>query len=478
MSTSLAHDVLGQVARTSGDVSSLMLNDSALLASLSAAHLAIAFLRRHRAAAGFWSPFVLPSFMMALAPWVWSTPIGLAAGGAVHALWFLASERLAPPARRRVAAARPTPAAGPASARQPVKAAGTPAAARPAAGGFLPLPVLAVLEEATDIRTFRLSRPEGFEFTAGQFLPVRVSVDGRPHVRCYSISSSPETRGYLEISVRRQGLVSALLHATVRAGSTLTVNRPAGQFVYPGGDDRPLALVAGGIGITPLLSMLRHAVSADPARPVTLLYSARDRAALAFLNELRLIAERHPQVRIGITVSGEAAAPSPWRSGRIDAAMIRQYVPHPAHTVFCVCGPSAMMAAVDQTLRAEGVPGDQIRAEAFELAVAAASLHAAPEGQPPAGSAAPEAGEGYRVTFAASGREATASSSRTLLELADEEGVAIAASCRAGVCQACRTRLLEGEADCRSSVLDPDDRAAGFVLPCVTWAQSDCVLEA
>ena len=66
----------------------------------------------------------------------------------------------------------------------------------------------------------------------------------------------------------------------------------------------------------------------------------------------------------------------------------------------------------------------------------------------------------------------------TLLEAAEREGVRIASSCRAGVCQACRTRLAQGDADCRSSVLDPEDRAAGFILPCVSWATSDCVLEA
>ena len=66
----------------------------------------------------------------------------------------------------------------------------------------------------------------------------------------------------------------------------------------------------------------------------------------------------------------------------------------------------------------------------------------------------------------------------TLLESAEAEGVAIVSSCRSGVCQSCRTRLTSGDADCRSDVLDPDDRAAGFVLPCVTWPNGDCVLEA
>lgn len=463
-----------------------VLTDSGLLAAFTVAHLVLAFVRRHRSTgSSAISPFVLPSFAFAAAPWVWGSATGLLVGFVAHAVWFAACEVLAPSTPKPAAAPPPRRAAvTPAASKAGSPAA--PAAPRAGAagggkGGFSSAPVLAVLDEATDIKTFRLARPDGFEFVAGQFLPVKVSVNGKPHVRCYSISSSPDARGYLEISVRRQGLVSTMLHATLRTGSTLAVNRPAGQFVYPAGDDRPLALLAGGIGITPLLSMLRFALSSDPTRPVTLLYSARDRKALAFLNELRVVAERHPQVRIGITLSHDPEAQAPWRAGHIDAAMLRQYVPHPTHTVFCLCGPTPMMAAMEQMLQAEGVPADQIRSEQFATAMAAASLNtaatatpvpaaASPASEPPAGT--------YRLTFATSGREGAAAASQSLLEAAECEGIAISSSCRSGVCQACRTRLVDGDADCRSSVLDPEDRAAGFILPCVTYASSDCVLEA
>jgi ferredoxin-NADP reductase len=346
---------------------------------------------------------------------------------------------------------------------------GTPA-------GFSEASVLAVLDEATDIRTFRLSRPHGFDFTAGQFVPVRVSVDGKPHVRCYSISSSPDARGYLEISVRRQGLVSTTLHATLRTGSRLLIGRPAGHFVYPGGDDRPLALLAGGIGITPLLSMLRYAISSDPSRPIALLYSARNPQAAAFYSELQVIAQRHPQVRIAVTMS-EPSTSAPWRRGHIDAEMVRQYIAHPQHTIFCICGPVPMMAAMQQVLTSEGVPADQIRRENFDTAVAASQINASASTE----SAVPrsqQAAKQHAITFAASARSITASDTHTLLEIAEAEGIVIPSSCRSGVCQACRTRVADGDVDCQSSVLDPDDRAQGFILPCVSWPQSDVVLEA
>ncbi len=197
-----------------------MFIETAIPASLTALHLTMAILRRHRAASrSVVSPFVLPSFLFTLAPWLWATPVGLVAGVAMHAAWCFACELLAPAARApAVRPSAPTPRAPRHQAHRPT--------------GSVTTTVLAVLDEASDVKTFRLARPEGFDFSPGQFLAVRAQIDGKPHVRCYSISSAPHTRGYLEISVRRQGLVSGTLHATVRAGSTLTINRPAGQFAY------------------------------------------------------------------------------------------------------------------------------------------------------------------------------------------------------------------------------------------------------
>lgn len=439
-----------------------MLTDTSAPALVTALHFALAMLRRHRAPDRMlFSPVVLPSFLFVGAPWAWPTPAGIIAGLGIHVAWLFVCEWLAPPKPRVRGVASQ-------SARAPLTAKPAP--------GFAPTTVLAVLDEARDIKTFRLARPDGFDFAPGQFLTVRVMIDGKPHVRCYSISSAPHTRGYLEISVRRQGLVSGALHATVRAGSTLSINRAAGQFVYPAGDARPLALIAGGIGITPLLSMARHAAASDPLRPVTLLYSARGEQDVAFYNELRVLAERHPNIGVVVTLT-QAAAPTALRTGAIDASMIRQYVPAPRDTIFCLCGPLPMIDAMRQHLGQLDVPVSQVRYEQFNTAVAAAMVNtaAASTVAPPASAAAASA---VQVTFESSHVTVSASPSHTLLETAEAQGVPIPSSCRSGVCQSCRTRLKSGHADCRSDVLDADDRASGYVLPCVTWPSDDCVLEA
>jgi ferredoxin len=130
-----------------------------------------------------------------------------------------------------------------------------------------------------------------------------------------------------------------------------------------------------------------------------------------------------------------------------------------------------------EMLAAEGVPADQIRTENFDTAMAAAVINA-PAASRQKAAAGKTAGHQFDITFSASGRTVSASGSLTLLEAAEAEGIPMMFSCRSGVCQACRTRVADGEVDCQSSVLDPEDRAAGFILPCVSWAQSNCVLEA
>jgi ferredoxin-NADP reductase len=335
-------------------------------------------------------------------------------------------------------------------------------------------PVLSVNDETPTIRTFRIARPDGFDFTAGQFLPVRVRAEGREHVRCYSISSSPGSTGYLEISVRRIGLVSGALHATLRPGSMLAIKHPAGAFTYPAGEDRPLVFIAGGVGITPLMSMARHAVATEPMRPATLLYSIRTEEDFAFRDEIRFLDRRHPQFRAFVAVSEGQAGPG-FFPGMLNESLFQTTVPDIAHTTCMVCGPPPMRDAMTGMLLGLGVPRPQIHYEIFEAAKAAAGS------QPEAAEAAPASsrrGATHEARFTQSGTSERVSETQTLLEAAESCGAAIPSLCRAGVCGTCRTRVTEGDIDCASQMLDEQDRREGFVLPCVSRLKSDCVVEA
>jgi ferredoxin-NADP reductase len=438
-----------------------------VLAFVTTIHLALASLRNHRRLnAGPVSSLSVVAALLSALPWLFPSAAGLAAGLCAHALWFVVCERFA--ARPSSSPAdRPSAAA---ASRTPVPATARPRAARPR--GFVQTPVLAIFDEAVDIRTFRFARPDGFDFKAGQFLTVRVRVDGKDVARCYSISSAPTTPGYLEISVKRQGLVSNTLHATLRPGSQVSIHAPAGAFTYPDSDDRPLLLLAGGIGITPVLSMLRHAVTAEPTRPVALLYSARTEEALAFRRDLALVGARHPHVKI-VLASSHAADPYVY-PGRIDESLIRATVPEFANAVAMICGPQPMIDALRALLIQMGMPPAQVRSEVFEAAVAASGGRHAPATAD--GESAVR--QGHRMKCTRAGQAVKIQAGQTLLEAAEAAGVPIDSLCRSGVCGTCRTKVLDGQVECESALLDADDRADGFVLACVSHAHTDCVVEA
>ena len=446
-----------------------------VLAFITTLHLALVVLRAHRGPRGRGASVVVGvSFAFASAPWLLASPTGLAAGFVAHLAWFVACERLLP-AAPSPAAARAVPAAprqGPPTAGI-VETARRPPAKAPT--GFVQATVMAVFDETPDIRTFRIARPEGFEFMPGQFLTVRLRGDGKEHVRCYSISSPPGARGYLEITVKRLGLVSGALHATVRPGSTLAIRPPAGKFVYPANEDRPIVLIAGGVGITPLMCMLRHALDSEPMRPCTLFYSVRKAEDIAFRDEIALLERRFVHFRAFIAVTDGAAGGGCF-PGRITAALVTAMAPDIAHATCLMCGPQPMLEAMTDLLISIGVPRGQISFEIFQAAVAASTAPVGTTASAPCPE--PAADSAHEARFERSRVAARVQGNQTLLDAAEGCGAAIPSLCRAGVCGTCRTRVLRGDVRCDSSVLDDQDRQDGFVLACATRVHSDCAVDA
>lgn len=432
---------------------------SSVLALVTTVHLGLAAVRDHRQHAAFVSSLAIVSMLLAGLPWLFPSMVGLAFGLGVHAAWFTACEALVPKPVRSSSTVKATPAVQ-----------STPKSA--AQKSFAPATVLAVVDETPTIRTIRLARPDGFEFEPGQFLTVRVRVDGHEYARCYSLSSAPEARGYLEVSVRRQGLVSNALHASMRPGSTLSIKGPLGQFKYPSDDDRPLVLLAGGIGITPLVSMLRHMVASAPTRPVTLLYAARSEEDFAFRDELAGLARRHPQFRLHLAVSGGVGGPDLY-AGHIDEALLRATVPDLSHSICFICGPAPMIESMKTLLASAGVPPGQIRHEVFNAAVAVSAE--APPKAPSARSSSRAAA--YEMTCARVGKRVRIGAGQTLLEAAEAADVPVESLCRAGVCGTCRVHVDAGDVTCDSDTLGPEDQEQGFVLACVTTVRSDCTVD-
>ncbi|MGZ4779657.1 MAG: FAD-binding oxidoreductase [Thermoanaerobaculia bacterium] len=406
----------------------------AVLAFITTIHCAIALLRKYRPRER--APLVfVPSILFVASPWYLSSPAWLAIAFASHIAWFIACEKLLPPAR-------------------PAQPSRTPA-------GFVSVPVLGTFVQTPEIHSFRLKRPAGFAFKPGQFLMVRVQVSGKPVVRCYSITSAPSSRGYLEISVRNQGAVSRHLHETLVAGTTIDIRGPSGTFVYPDGN-RPIVLVGGGIGVTPLLSMLRHGVDAQPDRSITLLLSVRTAADVPFAKELDQYSARHPNVRVVIALSGGSHDPR-YLSGRIDRHALEAVLQSVNECEYMLCGPLAMIDAMKSMLESMGVPSSQIHFEKFETAVAGAA-HAAVE-------------EPW-ITLKQSGRKVKTAAGQTILDVCEGAGAPVPSMCRVGVCGTCRLRLVSGDVAGDFDGLDESDRASGYILPCVARPLSDCAVDA
>jgi ferredoxin-NADP reductase len=406
----------------------------------------LAALCSHRQPARRWtSPLALVSVVLAGAPWAFPTLAGVIAGLAVHAVWFAICVRLTPArlsvAVAAVAAPRATPSRPP-DGRKPRDCTGAIwRCFRKAAASDLPP---AVPKAST-------SRPVSSGCACG---PTR-----RGALLLHQLAARRPR--YRETPIRRQGLVSNALHAW-RPGSMLAVNRPAGPFVYPSGDDRPLVLLAGGIGITPLLSMLRHAVR-RATRPVTLIYSAREFASL----RPRRTADT------GQTARRPAAIR---RHSRRGAGLSRRITPAAGGdaeraTISMICGPQAMIDDLTSTLHQLGVPPDQVRLVVGSAVAASAGRPAAPQTSGCRGRRRlPDAGT-------PSARTVPVTRGQTLLDAAEAHGLDIPSLCRAGVCGTCRTRVIEGDVRCDGGVLDDADRESGYVLACVASPRSHCVIE-
>ena len=438
---------------------------SSVLAFVTTIHLGLTALRNHRRQSGAaGTPLVAVSLGFVTTPWLMPSPSGIAVGLLAHALWFAACERLARSGERGEAAVAKGQTEAPPRGSRPARASAF-------TKQFTEVPVLAVVDETPDIRTFRLARPAGLEFQPGQFMTVRLQIDGRDVTRCYSISSAPEATAYMEVSVRRQGLVSGALHASIRPGATLQVMGPLGSFVYPGGDDRPLVLIAGGVGITPIASMIRHALATEPTRPVTLIYSARNDREFAFRDEWQSLAKRHAQFRVFLASSAtEDPAVYP---GRMDRALLDAAAPHLAQSVVCLCGPQPMLESVRMLLGEMGVQPGQVRYELFEAAIAAAAGGAAGEAARRGGSAHGR----HSMTCVASRKVVPIESGQTLLEAAEQADVDLPSLCRAGICGTCRVKVTGGDVQCVSATLDADDQRNGYVLACVSTTDSDCSVQ-
>jgi len=314
-----------------------------------------------------------------------------------------------------------------------------------------PFRVAKLIDESSVIRSFHLEPADGIGITphdAGQHLPIRVTVEGdaKPVIRTYTLSTAPSDNLY-RISVKKQGLVSSHLHEHIAVGDIIEARAPAGSFTIDALERRPAVLLAAGVGITPMLAMLRHIVyeglRTRRIRPTWIFVAARTLAERAFDQEIaELVVQSNGAVRLVRVLSdteGAAAERDYEALGRVDVDLLRQTLPFDGYD-FYMCGPPPFMQGVYDQLRAIGTPDDRIHAEAFGPASLTRST------DKPVIQLPPPAAKPVPVAFMKSGKEARWEPGKgSLLDLAETRGLTPDYSCRSGSCGTCATKILAGK---------------------------------
>jgi len=340
--------------------------------------------------------------------------------------------------------------------------------------------------------SFHLAPVDGMPlppFLPGQFLTFVLAIPqasggaSRSITRCYSVSDAPRPDAY-RITVKRvpppvdrpelpRGVASNHLHDRVREGDLLQVGAPTGRFFVDGDAEGPIVFIAGGIGITPMMSMLARSLEQQPGHVLHLYYGIRHGGEQAFKARLEELAAKHPAFHLNVVYSqprpGDVQGWDYRHAAHVDAALLRRTLPHGRHQ-FYICGPPPMMASLIPALLAWGVSPRDIHHEAFGPA-SLAPLQAA------SFDAETAKVTGIEVRFRRSGRTLVwDGQDANLLDFAERHGVAVDSGCRSGSCGSCETAVTSGTV---RYAVEPDlDLAPGRCLLCVGTPGSALALDA
>jgi len=354
--------------------------------------------------------------------------------------------------------------------------------------GFRTLVVKRKVPESETITSYYLAPKDGEPlpgFLPGQFLTFRLQVSGhpRPVLRTYSLSDSPNHPDYYRVSIKRlappddppelpAGLSSSYFHDHIGPGSELCAKSPRGKFHLDPADDTPVVLLSGGVGLTPMISMLNAIVESGSERTVWFVHGSRNSREHAMGEHVRRLAAEYDNVHVHTRYSQPLPEDVNGRDydsrGHVDMALLKSLPP--AAYDFYLCGPTRFMKSLYNGLLGWGVPEGRIYYEFF--GPGAALKEGAETAARPAAAGVGE----LTVRFAKSGISAAWDpSAESILAFAEAQGLRPAFSCRTGVCHTCLAKLVEGEVE---YVTEPLDRPfPGCVLICCSVPRTNVVIE-
>ncbi|MGE0525784.1 MAG: flavin reductase family protein [Bdellovibrionales bacterium] len=347
------------------------------------------------------------------------------------------------------------------------------------------LVVSSIYQETPTVKTFKLTTPDHsdlpFTYVAGQFVTLTVVIEGKPIKRAYTIASHPCDKKALEVTIKREeyGLVSRYLHDVIHEGDMIELEAAYGNLTFSGVNGEGIVLIGGGVGITPLMSVLRCLIACGMKNEIHLLYACKSLTEFVYRDELKLLQERNPNLKLTVAVDKlEGEFPGAFE-GRLTKEKITAAVPNISKFRVHLCGPPGMMQAMRLVLNDLKVPEEQIKTEAFGPAKAPASAAPALGTAPAQTVAEPSTAKSVsKVTFKKAGKTVSIQPNETVLELAESSGVDIPYSCRVGTCGACKVKLSSGQVAMEvQDSLTEEDKRSGLILACQAKAQSDLEIE-
>ena len=320
-------------------------------------------------------------------------------------------------------------------------------------------------------------------YLPGQFLTFELPVPGqpRPVVRCYSLSDCSSERQCYRVTIKKlgpppdapegtlPGISSNYFHDRLQQGDIVEVLAPAGEFYLDRESERPVVLIAGGVGLTPLISMLNALITSESNREIWFFYGVRNRGEHAMYDHLQRLSKETPNLRTVIAYSEPTGACTKGVDYDVDGFVSVQLMKSMLKSTnyeFYICGPPPMMDSLTGDLEDWGVPLDDIKFEAF----GPASVRRDDD------QATGEAEQSFQVEFSRSNSAAQWTPKiDTLLELAEAHGIKARFGCRAGSCGTCLTALMQGEVEyLHRPGKEPE---AGSCLTCIARPKTNLVLD-
>jgi len=220
-----------------------------------------------------------------------------------------------------------------------------------------------IIQRTYNVSSFRFPRPVGLEYKAGQFFFITIKQRGKELSKHFSFSSSPTEKEHIEFTKKFTDSEFSAALKTLKSGDWARIDAPHGDFTFQGEHPR-IGMLAGGIGITPLVSICKYCTDNRLGTKVTLLYGNRTENDIAFKNELEAMQEQNPNLKVVFTLN---EASSGWKgsTGLINMEMVKREIPDYMETMFYTCGPPPMVEVMEKLVDSLGLPKKQLKREYF-----------------------------------------------------------------------------------------------------------------